>query len=103
MEHVIHDFQTFLAVQGSSCNAQALEIVHQINFNALQTGLGFLDIGCVDTEGDVLRLHQTIIAFGQLILKHFCVFFADIIKTVIPVRDNDRLLKVFSAGCQVQK
>ena len=103
MKHVIHDFQSFFAVQRRRRNTQPLEVVHQVDLNSFQTGLCFLDISRFDTESNVFRFHQAIVALGQLILKHFGVFLADIVKAVISVRDNNRLLEVFRSGSQVQK
>ena len=103
MKHVIHDFQAFLAVQRRSRNTQALEIVHQINLNALQPGLGLLDVVGINAEGDILRFRQTVISLGELTLKHFRVFLADIVKAVVLIGDNNRLLEALSPGSQVQE
>ena len=103
MKHVIHDFQAFLAVQGAGRNAQTLEIVHQINLDTLQTGLGLLDVIGINAEGDILRFRQTVISLGKLTLKHLRVFLADIIKAVILIGNNNRLLEALSPGSQVQE
>ena len=103
MEHVIHDFQAFFAIQRGCGNSQPFKIVHQVDFNSFQAGFCLFDVRRLNTEGDVFRFHQAVVALGQLILEHFSIFLADIIETVIPVGNNNGLLEVFRSGSQVQK
>ena len=103
MENAVHQLQARLAVHGFRHNAQPLEIVQQINLDALQAGLGGLDVVGVNAEGDELGFRQTVIAFGQLILKHIDVFQPNIIETVVPQGNHDGLLKGLSVGGQVQE
>ena len=59
----------------------------------------------VQRTGDVdfQRCRQRFGFLGQLILKHFRIFLADIVKPVIPVRNDNGLLEAFRAGSQVQE
>ena len=103
MEHIIHDFQAFLAVQRRRGHAQALEIIHQVDLDTLQPGLGFLDVVRVYSKGDVLCLCQAVVSFGKLPLQHFSIFLPDIVKPVILIGNDNGLFKAFCACGQVQE
>ena len=103
VEHVMHQLQPLPSVQRRGSNAQTLEVVQQINLNALQPGLGRLEIFRLDAVGNELGLGQTVIALGQLLLKHFSIFMPHIIEPVILIRDDDALLEGFRAGRQIEE
>ena len=103
MEQIIQQFQPILAIQRRGSHPQPLEAVEQIHLNAFQTRLGCFVVFRVHPKGQVLALGQTIVALRQLLLKHLRVFVPDIIETVVPVRNQNALLKVFRVRGQIQE
>ena len=103
VEHVMHQLQPLPSIQRRGGNPQTLEIVQQINLNALQSGLGRLEVFRLDAVGDELGLGQTVVALGQLVLEHFGIFMPHIVEPVILIRDDDALLEGFRTGGQVEE
>ena len=83
MKGFVHDLKPFHAVQRVGFHAQHLEIVENIGFDTFQPGLCFPDTLCFDTERDVLRPNQTVIALGKLLFQHLCIFHTHIIELVV--------------------
>ena len=83
MKGFVHDLKPFHAVQRVGFHAQHLEIIENIGFDTFQPGLCFPDTLCFDTERDVLRPNQTVIAFGKLLFQHLRIFHTHIIKLVM--------------------
>ena len=83
MKGFVHDLKPFHAVQRVGFHAQHLEIIENIGFDTLQPGLCFPDTLCFDTERDVLRPNQTVIALGKLLFQHLRIFHAHIIELVM--------------------
>ena len=92
MKGFVHDLQPFHAVQRVGFHAQHLEIIENIGFDTLQPGLCFPDTLCFDTERDVLRPNQTVIALGKLLFQHLCIFHTHIVKRVMLRLDLDDLV-----------
>ena len=103
MEHIVHELQPLMPVKRGCRDAQPLEVVQQINLDALQTRLCRLDVLCLDAKGNELGLGQAVVALGLLVLQHFCIFVPDFVVAVIPVGNQDALLKGFRAGRQIEK
>ena len=103
VEHAVHQLESFLAVQQLGSNAQPVEVVHQVNFNVVEAGLRLLHGICFNSEGQVLRLGQTVVALLKLLPEHHAVFGADIIKTVVLIRNADALFKSIRIGGHIHK
>ena len=99
----MHQLQPLPSIQRRGRNSQALEIVQQINLNALQPGLSRLEVFRLNAVGNELGLGQTIVALGQLVLEHFGIFMPHIVEPVILIRDDDALLEGFRTGGQVEE
>ena len=87
----MHQSQSLLAVHRCCRHSESLEIVEDIGFDALQTGLGNSDVCCFDTESQILSFDQTVIATGKLIAEHLCIFLSNIVEIVTLGRDLDAL------------
>ena len=103
VEHVVHELQPLTPVERRCRNSQLLEIVQDVNLNALQPWLCRLDVLRVYSEGDVLGLGQAVVSLGLLILQHFRIFVPDFVVAVIPVGNQNALLKGFRAGSQIKE
>ena len=102
-ENIVHDAQTLMAVQGERRHAQTLEVVEKVGFDTLQTGLCGPEVVCIDAEGQVLGLDQTVIAAGKLILQHFGVLSTDMVKFIALGRDGDTPCEALLGRRQVHK
>ena len=94
-QNVVHDVQALEAVQRRSHNAQPLEVVQEVSFDALQTGLCGAEVICLDAEREILGLNQAVVAAGKLILQHTGVLGADTVKFIPAGRDRDAPCKGF--------
>ena len=103
MEHIVHQFQAFSAVQWSGCRPKALEVIEQIRLNALQTRLCRPVVFRFHAESQVLSFAQPVAALGKLVLQHFRVFAADCVEAVRLVGKQNALLNGIRIRCQVQK
>lgn len=95
--------EPFMAIQHLRADAHSLKVVDNISFNAFQPGLCCLQTVGIDTEGKILGFHQTVVAPGKLILKHFSIFLADTVELIAPGRDGDALRKRFPGSSQIHK
>ena len=102
-ENVMENFEPVMAVQHFRCNAQSFEVVDDIRFDSLQTGLCHTDVVCIDAEGQVLGFHNTVVALGKLVLQHPCVFVTNRVETIFLGRDRDGLSKGFFRCGQIDK
>ena len=59
----------------------------QIILDALQPWLRRANILRFNAEGDELGLGQAVVALGQLTPEHIGIFFADVIKVIVLIRD----------------
>ena len=103
MEHVMHQLQAFLPVQGFGPDAQPAEVVQQVVLHMLEPRLGLPHAVCLNAERQVLCLRQTVISLFQLGLQHLTVFAPDGIKAVFLVRDPDALFKSLRIGRHIQE
>ena len=99
----MHQLEPFLAVQQLCGNTQPMEVIHQVNFDVVEAGLCLLHGICFNSEGQVLRLGQTVVALLKLLPEHHAVFGADIIKTVVLIRNADALFKSIRIGGHIHK
>ena len=99
----MHELQPLTPVKRGCRDTQPLEVVQQVDLYALQSGLCRLDVLRFDAKGDELGLGQAIVALGLLVLQHFRIFMPDFVVAVIPVGNQNALLKRFRAGRQVEK
>ena len=103
VEHGMHQAKALLAIHGICLHAQPFQMVEQIQFDMLQSGLGGFDIIRLDAEGQILGTLQAVVALGHLIEKHLGVLLAHIVKAVALGRNDDRLFKGGFAGYGVHK
>ena len=103
VEHVVHELEPFPAVKREGGYAQPLEVVQQIDFNALKPGLRRFDALGFNAEGDELGLGQAVIALGLLGLQHVRILMPDLIVAVLPVGDQNALLKDLFTGREIEK
>ena len=99
----MHDVQALKAVQRRSHNAQPLEVVQKIGFNALQTGLGGAKIVGFNAECEILGLNEAVVAAGKLILQHTGVLGANAVKLVPAGRNGNAPCKGFLRSREVHK
>ena len=103
VEHVVHELQPLTPVKRKCRNSQLFEIVQDVNLNAFQPWLCRLDVLRFDAKGDELGLGQAVVALGLLILQHFRILVPDFIVAIIPVGNQNALLKGFRAGSQIKE
>ena len=102
-QNVVHDVQALKAVQRRSHNAQPLEVVQKIGFDALQTGLGSAEVVGLNAEREILGLNEAVVAAGKLILQHTGVLGADAVKLVPAGRNGNAPCKGFLRSREVHK
>ena len=91
----------FMAVQHLCAYTHSLEVVDNIGLNALQSGLGSLQIVCINSECEILGLHKTIVASGKLVLQHLGIFLSNAVEFITLGRDRNTLSKGLLRSCQV--
>jgi len=77
------------AVQRLGGNAKTLEIVENVHFDALQTGLCRFQSVRFNAECEVLALNQAVVALCQLVAEHLRVLGADGVVGVAAQRNGD--------------
>lgn len=97
----MHDPQPFFAVEHGGADAQSFEIIDDVGFDTFKPGFCNLDVVRIDAEGQIFGLNQAVVASGQLILKHICIFFANMVKGVSLGRNGDALGKGFFGSGQI--
>ena len=102
-QNVVHDVQALKAVQRRSHNAQPLEVVQEVGFDALQTGLGGAEVVGLNAEREILGLNEAVVAAGKLILQHTGVLGADAVKLVPAGRNGNAPCKGFLRSREVHK
>lgn len=93
VEDAVHQLQTGFAIQRFRSDAQLFQVVEDVQLNPVQTRLGSLDVLCIDAEGNVLGLGQTIVALGKLILQHLRILPADAVEAIRLLGNADAFLK----------
>ena len=91
----MHDAQAVIPIQRCSHNAQPLEVVEKVGFNAFQTRLCSAKVVCFDAEGQVLGLNQTVVTACKLVLQHLGILGSDGVKLITAGRDGDASGKGF--------
>ena len=79
--------QTLPPVKGLALYPQPLKVADHVRLYTFQTGTGGGHIFSGDTKGDVLGPFDTVVAFGDLVFQHPCVFRADAVEAVIRLGD----------------
>ena len=102
-QNVVHDVQALEAVQRRSHNAQPLEVVQEVGFDALQTGLCRAEVVGLNAEREILGLNEAVVAAGKLILQHTGVLGADAVKLVPAGRNGNAPCKGFLRSREVHK
>ena len=102
-QNVVHDVQALKAVQRRSHNAQPLEVVQKIGFDALQTGLCRAEVVGFNAESEILGLNEAVVAAGKLILQHTGVLGADAVKFIPAGRNGNAPCKGFLRSREVHK
>ena len=102
-QNVVHDVQALKAVQRRSYNAQPLEVVQEVGFDALQTGLCGAEVVGLNAEREILGLNEAVVAAGKLILQHTGVLGADAVKLVPAGRNGNAPCKGFLRSREVHK
>ena len=93
----------FMAVQHLCAYTHSLEVVDNIGLNALQSGLGSLQIVCINSECEILGLHKTVVTSGELVLQHLSIFLSNAVEFITLGRDRNTLSKGLLRSCQVHK
>ena len=89
MEHIMQQLKPGSAVQRLGGNAKALEIVENVHFDALETGLCRFQSIRFNAEGDILTFNQAVVALGKLVTEHLRVLGANSIIGVAAQRNSD--------------
>ena len=87
-------FQPFIAGHRLRLHAEGFEIVENIRFDPFQLCLCSANRVSLNAKGNVFVLEKTVVAFGELILQHLGILAADVIESVILLRDTDGLLEL---------
>ena len=95
--------EPFMAVQHLCAYAHSLEIVDDVGLDALQSGLSRIQAVCIDTEGKVFCLHQTVIASGKLVLQHLSIFVTNTVEFITLRRNRNTLSKGLLGSGQIYK
>ncbi|MPM64342.1 hypothetical protein SDC9_111228 [bioreactor metagenome] len=103
LENVVQQPEALRAVQRSGGDAEALEIVEDVDLDALQPGLGRFQPVRFDAERQVLGLDEAVVAFGKLVSEHFGVLRAQTVKIVALGWDGDAFRKAVPRRGEVQE
>ena len=102
-KNAVHEFETFKSIQRLRLYAKTLEVVEQIRFHSLQTGLRSFQTLRLNAEGQILGLYEAVVTSGKLVLEHFRVFCANVVK-LVALRRNDNVPGIaVSCGCTVDE
>ena len=103
VEQVVHEAQPLPSVQDAGGRAKAAEVVENIVLQMVQPGFRLPHGRRLDTEGQVFRFGQAVVALGQLGLQHLAVLGPDIVETIFLGRDADAMLKTLGVGGHIHK
>ncbi len=98
VELAMENFQPLRTVEGPGLDTHELEVCQHIRFNPLQPHLGIAQVICLNTEGDVFSLDQTVVALLELAPQHIAVLCPNIVVGISPWRDVDALGEVQKVG-----
>ena len=103
VQHPMHQPQTLRTVQRFRQNAKPVEVVHQVVLDVLQPRFNLCHAVALNAVGQKLRFRQAVVALGKLLPQHLTVLGANIVKTILLVRDADGLFKVCGIGGGIHK
>ena len=103
VEHGVHQAKSFLAIHGRCHNTQTAEVIEQVIFNMVQPRLCLFHGTCFNTEGQILRLCQTVVALRKLLFQDLTVLSTGRIEVVLTERNADALFKALRIGTHVHK
>ena len=87
-------FQPLIAGQRLGSHTEGFEVVENIGFNAFELRLCRAEGVCLNAEGDVLLLDQSVVALGELTLQHTGILRADVVEGVLLCRNVDALAEL---------
>ena len=91
MKDIVHQLEPVMPVQRFRLHTKPLEVIEDVDLNALQPGFRGFQIVRLYAEGNELGFDQTIIAAGKLRLQHLCVLRAKLVERIRPRRDSNGL------------
>ena len=94
IEHIMKHFQPFVAGQRLGFHAESFEVVEDVGFNAFELRLCRAEGVCLNAEGDVLLLDQSVVSLGELALQHTGILGADVVEGVLLCRNVDALAEL---------
>ena len=101
VKNVMHQLEPVVPIQRFRLYAQALEVVENVDLNALQPWFCGFQIVCLNAEGNKFCLDQTVIAACKLHLQHFCVFCSKLVERILSRRDSYGLRVAVLVGGEV--
>ena len=99
----MHQLEPVVPIQRFRLYAQALEVVENVDLNALQPWFCGFQIVCLNAEGNKFCLDQTVIAACKLHLQHFCVFCSELVERILSRRDSYGLRVAVLVGGKIYK
>ena len=97
VEHIMKHFQPLVAGQRFRPYTEGFEVVENVGFNAFELRLCRAEGVCLNAEGDVLLLDQSVVALGELALQHTGILGADVVEGVLLCRNVDALAELIQA------
>ena len=97
VKHIMKHFQPFIAGQRLGSHTEGFEVVENVGFNAFELWLCRAEGVCLNAEGDVLLLDQSVVALGELALQHTGILGADVVEGVLLCRNVDALAELIEA------
>ena len=94
VEHIMKHFQPLVAGQRLRPHAEGFEVVENVGLDAFELRLCRAEGVCLNAEGDVLLLDQSVVALGELTLQHTGILGADVVEGVLLCRNVDALAKL---------
>ena len=87
-------FQPFVAGQRLGSHTEGFEVVENVGFNAFELRLCGAEGVCLNAEGDVLLLDQSVVALGELALQHSGILGPNVVEGVLLCRNVDALTEL---------
>ena len=103
MEQSVHHLQAFFSVQRLGGDAQLLEVVEDVDLDALQPRLCRSQGRGLNAEGQILGLNQTVVALGKLAAEERLVFFRDAVERISAKRDGNAVSVGFFRRSHIHK
>ena len=103
MKDIVHQLEPVVTVQRLRLHAKALEVVENVDLNALQPGLRSFQIFCLHAEGNEFGFDKPVIAACKLHLQHLCVLRSELVERIRSRRDSDGLRVAVLVGSEIHK